>query len=656
MKKSASVIAWIVVVFLGTGILTGQPVEKRVALVIGNGAYEHLPRLANPGNDVRDLSSTLASLGFEVITLIDADQNEMFEAVEEFSITLSSGNGVGMFYYAGHGVQSGGSNYLLPVDVEIQRETQLRVRAVDARLVFDYMSDAGNPLNMIILDACRNNPFEDGTFRSATRGLARIEELPKGSIIVYATQPGNVAEDGTGRNGTFTKALLKHITTPNLDVMQLFQQVGADVSLATNDRQRPWINHDFYGRFLFSEEGEPPVKDNSLQAAAPKQDGQSTDETAMLVDQSTVQIGELYIVTNPPGATVHINGEEKGKSPILLKDIPLRTELRVQAIRDTMIQEERIRLVETFTHLTLELSHETGRLVILSEEENVNVFIDGEDVGSLGAGIFENVTSGEHEIKLLGQGIYYTGTVEVVRDATVQLRAEYYEVGSLRLVIPPDSTAIVTGGHFRREITYTEVIEHLRIGGYSIETAGSGVIPETTRVRISKGRESSFEARRSYGVGDKGPAGGTIFYDKGVYSDGWRYLEAAPIDQSTGVGWGANKVFDFSRTTTAENIGAGAANTAAIVTKLGDARKTYAALQCDQFVLNDLDNWFLPSKEELNLMYQQKEVIGGFASDFYWSSSEYNSGSAWYQDFDTGRHYNDYGKSANLRLRAVRSF
>ena len=183
-------------------IVTSQPsfAEKRIALVIGNGAYPKFGVLKNPPNDAKLMARTLRSLGFEVIERIDANQKGMKKAIKAFGSKLEAGgkDAVGLFYYAGHGVQVGGENFLIPVNADIQTEADVDIEAVSANDVQGYMAFAGNDLNIIIMDACRNNPFKR-SFRSASRGLAKMD-ASKGTLIAYATSPGDVAADGKGAN------------------------------------------------------------------------------------------------------------------------------------------------------------------------------------------------------------------------------------------------------------------------------------------------------------------------------------------------------------------------------------------------------------------------------------------------------------------------
>jgi hypothetical protein len=218
----------------------------RVALVIGNAGYKTMP-LANPINDARAVADTLGRLGFKVISVNNASQKQMFEAVRQFGDGLKGG--VGLFYYAGHGVQVKGRNFLIPVDAAIEREDEVPYKAFDVGLVLEKMEDARNPLNIVILDACRNNPFVRGS-RSAGGGLAQMD-APTGSIVAFATAPGAEAADGSGANGLYTSYLLKFMATPGLKVEDVFKRTRVAVKQDSAGRQIPWESTSLEGDFYF---------------------------------------------------------------------------------------------------------------------------------------------------------------------------------------------------------------------------------------------------------------------------------------------------------------------------------------------------------------------------------------------------------------------
>ena len=255
MKK---IICWLLalsIAFIFPALLTAQ--ERRVALVIGNGDYQAATKLINPINDAADIGEVLVGLGFDVEVRIDADLDTMEKAVLRFGNKLAgSTDSVGFFYYAGHGVQSNGENYLIPVDARLSAESMLRIRAIPLQFVLDSIGEAGNKLNIIVLDACRDNPFSWA--RSSARGLAVVGIQPAASIVVYSTSAGKVAQDGTGRNGTFTEELLRHLPTPGLDIMEVLRRTGQDVQAKTASAQIPAIYSQFFG-FLQLVPGEAPA-------------------------------------------------------------------------------------------------------------------------------------------------------------------------------------------------------------------------------------------------------------------------------------------------------------------------------------------------------------------------------------------------------------
>ncbi len=244
----------------------------RLALVIGNGKYVNAPALENPANNSADLAKALRGVGFEVIEQQDASREAMTKALREFSARLR-GTEVALFFYAGHGIQLNGENYLLPVDADIQSPADVRFNTVDLTDIQQEMEGSGR-VNIIILDACRNNPFADRLAQSGraapSRGLGRIDAAGEGSLIVYSTQPNNVALDGAGRNSPFTAALLKHVITPGIEVRQMLSRVRGDVLAATDRRQTPWDSSSLTGDiYLAGAPSAQPVASAPAPAAPP---------------------------------------------------------------------------------------------------------------------------------------------------------------------------------------------------------------------------------------------------------------------------------------------------------------------------------------------------------------------------------------------------
>jgi hypothetical protein len=238
----------IIAVFILTFFVVSTAASSRIALVIGNGAYQSAP-LKNPVNDAGDMANVLSESGFKVILKINASQKEMETAVRSFGKKLRMG-GTGLFYYAGHGLQLNGTNYLIPVDALIETESDVKYEAVDAGRILGKMEDAGNNLNIVILDACRNNPFAR-SFRSAVTGLARMD-APTGSLVAYATAPGKLAADGGGRNGIYSKHLIRNIRTTGLTIEQVMKNVRIAVAKETLNKQIPWESSSLMGDFYFN--------------------------------------------------------------------------------------------------------------------------------------------------------------------------------------------------------------------------------------------------------------------------------------------------------------------------------------------------------------------------------------------------------------------
>ncbi len=210
--------------------------DTRVALVVGNGAYRESP-LANPVHDAEAMAQALRDAGFQVQLLANADHRRTLAALRDFGDRLRQAQ-VGVFYFAGHGMQIKGRNYLIPVGAEIQREDEVAYAALDAQAVLDKMESAGNGTNVMILDACRNNPFAR-SFRSAQQGLAQMD-APVGTLVAFATAPGSVASDGSGSHGLYTDHLLRAMREPGAKVEDVFKRVRAAVRKDSAGKQVPW--------------------------------------------------------------------------------------------------------------------------------------------------------------------------------------------------------------------------------------------------------------------------------------------------------------------------------------------------------------------------------------------------------------------------------
>lgn len=237
--------------------------RQRVALVVGNAAYEHAPALRNPGNDAGGVAAALGALDYEVIQALNLDRNGFFDKLDEFT-EAARGAEIALFFYAGHGLQADGKNYLVPVDAKLEKKLHLRREAIDLDTILGEMQ---SPTNLVFLDACRNNPLAENLARSmgasrsvgGTRGLTRADDR-SGTLIAYATAKDTVAEDGQGAHSPFTAALLEHIVTPGLSIFDLVNEVAMTVRNRTGGRQVPWSHYSALpNRFPFRAEATRPA-------------------------------------------------------------------------------------------------------------------------------------------------------------------------------------------------------------------------------------------------------------------------------------------------------------------------------------------------------------------------------------------------------------
>lgn len=273
--------------------------RERIALVIGNGAYPNIGELLNPPNDARLIGETLEQLGFEVVQHTNLSQKPLKRAIKAFGERLNRArkDALGLFYYAGHGVQVDGLNYLLPVNVDIDNEADVDIEAVSMNSVLQRMAYAGNDMNIVILDACRNNPFKRG-FRSVSRGLARMDAA-RGTLIAYATAPGDVAADGSGRNSPYSAALASNLLRPGASIERIFKQVRNDVIKRTNSAQIPWESSSLTGADYYLTPGSAGQPDPGLALA-----GEDSPEVVFwqsIEDSNSTEAFEAYLNQYPEG-------------------------------------------------------------------------------------------------------------------------------------------------------------------------------------------------------------------------------------------------------------------------------------------------------------------------------------------------------------------
>jgi len=283
--------------FLAMGVFA----QQKYALVIGNGTYTNFGTLKNAVNDANDMAEVLQGLGFTVDKLINANLTQMENAAIKLRDRLSSteNNAYGFFYYAGHGVQVDGVNYLIPANANIPDKDFLRERAISAQSILDMLNRAKNSLNIVVLDACRD--FPAAWSRSADRGLA-VMHPPTDSIIMYSTAAGRTASDGTGRNGLFTSYLLQHLKTPGIEVNDVFRRTMSDVARASNNEQRPAMYTDFADIAYL---GSKPQASATTQTAQPQQ---AVTQPIVTQPTTTAQTAQTQQTASIPTNMVYIQG------------------------------------------------------------------------------------------------------------------------------------------------------------------------------------------------------------------------------------------------------------------------------------------------------------------------------------------------------------
>jgi hypothetical protein len=323
MARAAALVAFLSLTLAGQALA-----EKRFALVVGNSGYQNITRLDNPKNDAKLMAETLGGLGFVLIgggAQLDLDKSALDNAVQNFGRQIQ-GADVALFYYAGHGVQVSGSNYLVPVNANPTREADVDFQMVDINLVLRQMQGSGTRLNLVILDACRNNPFGARGLRASDGGLAQMR-APEGTLISYATQPGSVAQDGADGNSPYTKALAATVRQAGLDIFQTFNQVGLAVKRATAGAQQPWVSSSpIDGTFYFV----APMAAAPAPVLAPAQEARLADtlrpdpdrvplKDATLLKEVSDRLYELNFDPEPPGS--------KNGMAVAIRDFQTRSSL-----------------------------------------------------------------------------------------------------------------------------------------------------------------------------------------------------------------------------------------------------------------------------------------------------------------------------------------
>ncbi len=301
--------------------------EHRLALVIGNANYRNAP-LTNPVNDARLMEAVLKQAGFQVIKAENASLRETRRLVRDFGDRLKQRGGVGLFYFAGHGVQVRGENYLVSIDSDIRNEDEVAEDALNAQLVLEKMQSAGNRVNLVILDACRNNPFAVRS-RASSMGLATMS-APSGSMVAYSTSPGSVASDGTGQNGLYTQHLAKVISNPGLPVEEVFKQVRTLVRRDSNNQQTPWENTALEGQFYFQPKQVASIAPAALAGAATgvaRVEGSDATKLELSLWDTVKNSGSVeelrsYVARYPQGVFVQVAHSRVASLQAFAKPVP----------------------------------------------------------------------------------------------------------------------------------------------------------------------------------------------------------------------------------------------------------------------------------------------------------------------------------------------
>ena len=315
--------------------LSGARAGEKLAFLVGNASYANYVDLKNPGNDVEGISRQLASLGFEVSTLVDARQSDFEERLLAFCSRLRGNpEAIGLFYYAGHAVQAEGINYLIPVDANIPSASFLRSRAVSLQIILDELGAAKNKANIVVLDACRNNPF--AWSRDLTRGLAVVRAQPAGSVVVYATNDNNVALDGEGANSVFAGALLRHLRDGG-DFDSIIDATAREVIAASGGKQTPAVYKQNFEKIYFTDAASiAPRPAGMAGSAAPKESepqGARQKTAKPTFGEAPIALSARY--------SVYGNTSYSGKSPSVSLSLDGRKDVRDWLYLVAQLQYER---------------------------------------------------------------------------------------------------------------------------------------------------------------------------------------------------------------------------------------------------------------------------------------------------------------------------
>lgn len=379
-----------------TADLPAVNAAPRFALIIGNGKYSEVP-LKNAPNDAKAMGDNLKRMGFEVTLKVDASRAEMMEMIRTFGGVLAKHKGVGLFYFAGHGAQLAWRNYLIPVDAQIKNVADIGAEAIDMDTLLETMTRARNPMNLIILDACRDNPF-GGNVALQQKGLSQID-APPGTFLAYATAPGNTASDGLGVNGLYTENLLKEIEAPAVKIEDIFKRVRLNVRMQSKGRQIPWESTSLEQDFYF----QPPkeVKDLSLTET----EQQFQKEFALWESiQTSKEPGPLedYLRRYPSGKFSELAQFRLDRVLAQNGEKPVRVDAGTgnPYSKGTIRANTEFALGDTYTYRKLDLSTQEEKpgytLTITQISDDTVVYNKGRVVRDLLGNVYKNIAYGEY--------------------------------------------------------------------------------------------------------------------------------------------------------------------------------------------------------------------------------------------------------------------
>ena len=481
--KKLSVCGIVIVFSLIVALPSLADAAARIALVIGNSNYKSAP-LKNPANDAQDMSDTLRDLNFDVIEKIDADKRAMVKAVNTFGKKLHKSD-VGIFFYAGHGMQIQGRNFLIPVGARVKSESDVEFEGVHAGRILGKMEEADNKLNIVILDACRDNPFKR-SFRMSEKGLAQMN-APIGSIVAYATSPGSVAADGSGRNGVYTKHLLSNLESPDLSVQEVFTRTGLEVMKETGRKQVPWTSST-------------PVEKFYLAGADAVVEQPSADSSGS---------GTLKVRTTPTDAEVFIDSRFKGKSPKDIHGLDAGPHT-IRAEKDgyePQRKKVRVRPGRTATVLLyLDKEEQTGRLYVHPTPDDAEV-----KIMNIGPPYHDGIEldPGKYQVRVEKNGYETREQWESVRageDLDVYIELEEKPAAGHLFVRTRPSDAQIRLANVDRDYHYRM---KLKAGEYQIEVSKAGYETERQWVTLSAGES----LRTTITLKKEGPRPGDTWTD-----------------------------------------------------------------------------------------------------------------------------------------------